>query len=37
MKEMLTACLEGGCALVYSGDVAADNCLHLAMLFRYIS
>ena len=34
-KEMLTACLGGGCALVYGGDVATDNCLHLATLLRY--
>lgn len=36
-EEMLTACLEGGRALVYSRVVATDNCLHVATLFRYIS
>lgn len=36
-EEMLTAYLGGGCALVYSGVVATDKCLHLATLFRYLS
>lgn len=31
------SCLGGGCALVCSGVVAADNRLHLTTVFRYFS
>lgn len=34
-EKDLTVCLEGGCALVYSGLVATDSCKHPATVLSY--